>query len=101
MVHTGFMCLEMRSNYGCHVVNLPCNVNINANIHIHNQPILFQTYSTNLIIKVTITCFNHLPWPCSGSMYHTTVMYSYSIMLLIGNIKYVKLKSKPNIYIQV
>jgi len=35
MVHTGFMCLEIRSYYGCHVVNLPCNVNINANINIH------------------------------------------------------------------
>jgi len=92
MVHTGFMCLEIRSNYGCHVVNLPCNVNINANIniHIHNQQTLFQIYSTNLIIKVTITCFNHLPWPCSGSMYHTTAIYSYRIMLLITNGKICK-----------
>lgn len=86
MVHTGFMCLEIRSNYGCHVVNLPCNVNINANINIPNQQILFQTYSTNLITKVTSTCFNHLPWPCSGIMYHTTVIYSYNMLIANGKI---------------
>jgi hypothetical protein len=93
-VHTEFMYLKIRSNYECHIVNLPRNVNINSNIYIYiyiyDEQILFQTYSTNLIIKVTITCFNHLLWPCSGSMYHTTVIYSYNVMLLIANGKICK-----------